>query len=53
MCKKAQFVIIRPEDTFYAMVKPEDCEEIIQTHIVEGNRVDRLLCKDIDGKNCK
>ena len=32
------------------MVKPEDCEEIIQTHIIEGNRVERLLCKDIDGK---
>ncbi len=32
------------------MVKPKDCEEIIQTHIVEGKRVERLLCKDIDGK---
>ena len=50
LCAKGPIVIIRPEDTFYAMVKPEDCEEIIQTHIVEGNRVERLLCKDIDGK---
>ena len=32
------------------MVTPEDCEEIIQTHIIEGKTVDRLLCKDIDGK---
>ena len=50
LCAKGPIVIIRPEDTFYAMVKPEDCEEIIQTHIMEGNRVERLLCKDIDGK---
>ena len=50
LCAKGPIVIIRPEDTFYAMVTPEDCEEIIQTHIVEGNRVERLLCKDIDGR---
>lgn len=49
LCAKGPIVIIRPEDTFYAMVKPEDCEEIIQTHIIEGNRVERLLAKDIDG----
>lgn len=48
LCAKGPIVIIRPEDTFYAMVTPEDCEEIIQTHIVEGKLVERLLCKDID-----
>ena len=53
LCAKGPIVIIRPEDTFYAMVKPEDCEEIIQTHIVEGNIVERLLCKDIDGSKVK
>lgn len=30
------------------MVKPEDCEEIINTHILEGKTVERLLCKDIN-----
>ncbi len=49
LCAKGPIVIIRPEDTFYAMVTPDDCEEIIQAHIVEGNKVERLLCKDIDG----
>ena len=49
LCAKGPIVIIRPEDTFYAMVTPEDCEEIIETHIVKGERVERLLCKDIDG----
>lgn len=47
LCAKGPIVIIRPEDVFYAMVKPEDCEEIVNTHIVEGKLVERLLCKDI------
>ena len=50
LCAKGPIVIIRPEDTFYAMVKPEDCEEIINSHIIEGKVVERLLCRDIDGK---
>ena len=49
LCAKGPIVIIRPEDTFYANCTPDDCEEIIQTHIIEGKRVERLLCKDIDG----
>ena len=49
LCAKGPIVIIRPEDTFYAMVTPEDCEEIIDTHIVKGGKVERLLCRDIDG----
>ena len=50
LCAKGPIVIVRPEETFYANVKPEDCEEIIQSHICEGKKVERLLCKDIDGK---
>ena len=49
LCAKGPIVIIRPEETFYAHVKVEDCEEIIQSHIIEGRRVERLLCRDIDG----
>lgn len=45
LCAKGPIVIIRPEDTFYAMVKPEDCEEIIEKHIQNGEVVERLLCK--------
>ena len=48
LCAKGPIVIIRPEDVFYAMVKPEDCEEIIEKHIQNGEIVERLLCKDID-----
>ncbi len=50
LCAKGPIVIIRPEETFYAHVKPEDCEEIIQSHICEGKKVERLLCRNVDGK---
>lgn len=48
LCAKGPIVIIRPEDVFYAHCTPEDCEEIINTHIIGGMIVNRLLCKDID-----
>lgn len=48
LCAKGPIVIIRPEDVFYAHCTPEDCEEIINTHIIGGQIVNRLLCKDID-----
>jgi NADH:ubiquinone oxidoreductase subunit F (NADH-binding)/(2Fe-2S) ferredoxin/NAD-dependent dihydropyrimidine dehydrogenase PreA subunit len=53
LCAKGPIVIVRPEDTFYAMVKPEDCAEIIEKHIQNGEIVERLLCKDIDGIKVK
>ena len=53
LCAKGPIVIIRPEDVFYAMVKPEDVREIVETHIEQGQIVDRLLCQDIDGSKVK
>ncbi len=53
LCAKGPIVIIRPEDTFYAMVKPEDCNEIIESHIEKGEIVERLLCKDTYGSKVK
>jgi len=53
LCSKGPIVIVRPEEVFYKQVKPEDCEEIITSHICEGKIVERLLCKDIDGSVVK
>ena len=50
LCSKGPIIIVRPEDTFYSLVTIDDCEEIINSHIIEGKVVERLLCKDIDGK---
>ena len=49
LCAKGPIIVIRPEDTFYSMVKVDDCEEIVNTHLIEGKLVERLLCKDVDG----
>lgn len=49
LCSKGPIIIVRPEDTFYSLVKIEDCEEIINSHILEGKIVERLLCKDVSG----
>lgn len=53
LCSKGPLVVIRPEEVFYSKVKPEDCEEIVNTHLVEGKIVERLLCKEIDGTAVK
>ena len=49
LCSKGPVVIVRPDDTFYSHVTPEDCEEIIESHILNGKCVERLLVKDVDG----
>lgn len=53
LCAKGPIVIIRPEDVFYSLVKPEDAEEIIKTHLIEGKIVERLLCHEVDGNAVK
>ena len=53
LCAKGPIIIIRPEDTFYAMAQEEDVEEIFEKHILNGEIVERLLCKDIDGNTVK
>lgn len=53
LCSKGPIVIVRPEDTFYTLVSVDDCEEIINSHILENKIVERLLCKDISGEIVK
>ncbi len=53
LCKMGPIIVVRPEDTFYAMAKPEDVNEIIDKHIIGGEIVERLLCKDVDGSLVK
>ncbi|MBR3697821.1 MAG: NADH-quinone oxidoreductase subunit NuoF [Clostridia bacterium] len=49
LCSKGPILIVRPEDTFYSLVKIEDCDEIINSHILGGQIVQRLLTKDLNG----
>ena len=50
LCAKGPVIIIKPEDTFYSMVKETDVEDIINMHIKEGKVVERLLVKELDNK---
>ena len=45
-CSQGPFVKIYPEDTLYRLVKIDDVEEIIETDIIGGQVVDRLLYVD-------
>ncbi len=45
-CSQGPFVKIFPEDTLYRLVKLEDVEEIIETDIIGGKVVERLLFVD-------
>ena len=45
-CVKGPIVKIMPDNTFYTQVEADDVEEIIDTHIVNGGRVERLLYRE-------
>ena len=42
-CEKGPIVKIIPDNTFYTSVRPDDVEEIVTSHIIGGNKVERLL----------
>ena len=50
-CAQGPIINIMPEDTFYTKVKEEDVEEIIQTDIIEGEIVERLLYTEPKSNN--
>jgi NADH:ubiquinone oxidoreductase subunit F (NADH-binding)/(2Fe-2S) ferredoxin/NAD-dependent dihydropyrimidine dehydrogenase PreA subunit len=43
MCKKGPILIVNPGYTMYGQVKVEDVPEIIQSHIIDGQPVARLV----------
>ena len=45
-CEKGPIVKMLPDNTFYTQVKPEECREIVDEHIVKGRKVQRLLYLD-------
>lgn len=53
LCAKGPIIVVRPEDTFYAAAHVDDVEEIVEKHLKDGEIVERLLCKDVDGSMVK
>jgi len=45
-CAVGPIVVVQPEGTFYQMVKEGDLQEIIDSHLQGGKRVERLLHTD-------
>ncbi|MDR0368638.1 MAG: 4Fe-4S binding protein [Bacteroidales bacterium] len=49
-CEKGPIVKMLPDNTFYVQVTPENCEEIVNEHIIKGRKVQKLLYVDPDKK---
>ncbi len=45
-CELGPTVAVYPDSIFYGGVRPEDVEEIIESHIVNGHPVERLRIPD-------
>ena len=46
LCAMGPIVVVYPDATFYAKVQPEDVEEIVSEHLVNGRVVDRLIYRE-------
>ena len=45
-CEQGPIFIVYPDDVFYCGVQAEDVTEIVEEHLVKGNRIERLLYHD-------
>lgn len=45
-CEKGPIVKIQPDNTFYVQVTPEDAQEIVTEHLLNGRSVARLLYEE-------
>ncbi len=53
LCAKGVKVLIRPEEIAYQRVTPQDVPEIVETTLVSGVVVDRLVYQDpVSGESC-
>lgn len=44
-CELGPVIVIYPEGVWYAVRSTEDVDEILQTHLIGGGRVDRLMLR--------
>lgn len=45
-CEQGPIVKVEPDNVFYVRVGPKDAKDIVDEHIVKGNRIERLLYED-------
>jgi (2Fe-2S) ferredoxin len=41
-CERGMSIVVYPEGVWYGGVKPDDVPELVQSHLLEGNPVERL-----------
>ena len=53
-CEHGPNLVVYPEAVWYGRVRPEDVDEIIESHIVGGRPVERLLIPDdcLNNREC-
>ena len=44
-CNEGPVIVVYPEETWYTYVDEEDLDEIVEQHLVKGERVERLMLK--------
>ncbi len=47
-CELGPTVVIYPEGVWYSVATREDVDEVLQTHLVQGGRVERLMLRTAD-----
>lgn len=45
-CEQGPIVKVEPDNVFYVKVSPKDVKDIVDQHIIEGKKVERLLYED-------
>jgi len=48
VCTGGPIVVVYPEGVWYSVANQQDIDEVLQTHLVEGGRVERLMLKTTD-----
>jgi NADH-quinone oxidoreductase subunit F len=49
-CEREPLVVLEPEGLLYVSVTPDDVEEIIEKSVVQGEAIERLFYRDVDGR---
>lgn len=47
-CELGPVLVVYPEGVWYAVTSRADVDEVLQTHLVEGKRVERLMLQPTD-----
>jgi (2Fe-2S) ferredoxin len=47
-CELGPTMVIYPEGVWYSVSTKEEVDEVLQTHLIEGRRVDRLMLHTAD-----